>query len=67
MRNPSDLTRAELVALVEGLREVMYGGTDDDGNDTWEPDLHVNGADLVAWVADEMVKHGLVPEAGPRV
>lgn len=65
-KSPQDLTKDELVELVEGLREMMYGDADDEGNPTWNPDMEVVGADLVDWVCEEMSRRGLVPEAGPR-
>jgi hypothetical protein len=52
--------------VVVGLREMMFGGVDDDGNDVWDPEQSVEGSELVAWVAEEMARLGLVPRAGPR-
>jgi hypothetical protein len=66
VREPGDLSRAELVGLAEGLREMMYGDVDDEGNPAWEPSREVSGADLVEWVAEELARLGLVPDAGRR-
>ena len=53
--------------MVVGLREMMYGRVNDEGDDVWDPDqVCVLGADLVDWAAEEMARLGLVPEAGPR-
>ena len=60
-REPKDLSRKQLVGLVEGLRELMYGDTE-----VWNPDMEVSGSDVVEWVHLEMVALGLVPDSGPR-
>jgi hypothetical protein len=67
-RRPEDLSRDEAVAIVKGLREMMYrtcSDSPDSDIDLWDPDQSVSGADLVAWVAEEMGRHGLVPWVGP--
>lgn len=57
---------ARLIRLVEGLREMMYLDVDDDtGLPRWNPDMAVNGGDLVDWCNEELVRLGLKPEAGP--
>ena len=66
VREAGDLSRAELVGLAEGLRELMYGDVDGEGNPIWDPGREVGGADLVEWVAEEMARLGLVPPAGRR-
>lgn len=63
-RVPADLTREELVGIVDGLRAVMYGDAAADGRFVWNPDLSVSGADLVEWAGEELARHGLVPEGG---
>lgn len=65
MREVAQAT-AELASLAAGLRAMMYGGTVGDGLPTWEPDMHVSGADLVEWVGNEMNELGLIPKRGPR-
>lgn len=59
----------DLVELARGLREEMYGDEEWDGEDSrpvWNPDMPVNGGDLVEWVGEEMKRLGLVPKPGPR-
>jgi hypothetical protein len=68
-REPKDMSHQELLGLVEGLREVMYGDTEyrTEGEvETWNPDLPVSGADLIDWVTEEFRSLGLIPEPGPR-
>ena len=63
-RRPEALAAAELLHVVRGLREMMFSGVGDGGNDVWDPGhKDVSGANLVAWVDYEMSRLHLVPEA----
>jgi hypothetical protein len=69
IRTPGDLTHAELVTLVDGLRDIMYADTEyaTEGDiETWNPELEFDFNILRWWVHQEMETLGLVPEAGPR-
>ena len=60
-REPKDLSRKQLLGLVEGLRELMYADAE-----VWNPEMELNGSDVIEWVHLGMTALGLVPEAGPR-
>lgn len=63
------LALRQFTPLVRGLRQMMYGDTEwtgETGREVWNPDMEVNGGDLVGWVSEEMRWLGLVPKAGPR-
>jgi hypothetical protein len=64
-RQPEELTRDELLAVVRAVRGMLYATVDDDGSDVWDPDHPVAGADFVEGVARELERYGLVPDAGP--
>ena len=65
MKRPEDLSRDELLAIVTAVRNLMYLSVDDAGNDVFDPDQNVEGADLVEDVAFELERYGLVPAYGP--
>lgn len=56
----------DLIVLVRGLREMLYGDVGHDGEDCWNPDMEVNGGDLVGWACEEMRRLDLIPKPGPR-
>lgn len=66
-----DVTIAEALEFIRGLREVMYrrstewDGVGDMPADHWDPDDAVNGGDLVDWVGEEFERLGLTPPARP--
>jgi hypothetical protein len=55
-RQPQDLSRDELLAIVNAIRDAMY--EDYDGPN---PDKCVNGGDLVEAVGGLMANYDLVP------
>lgn len=59
----------DLIALVRGLREMLYGDVGYDGEEcigVWNPDMHVDGRELVEWAKEEMGRLDLIPKPGPR-
>jgi hypothetical protein len=62
MKRPWDLSRRELEDIVEALQEAFYLDVDDAGDNVWDPDSEVPGADLVETMDFHLEAHGLKPE-----
>ena len=65
-KKPTDLSQDELIAVVGGLLQMLYGDCDEAGNPTWAPGMYVDPKELLAWARQETKKLDLVPEAGPQ-
>jgi hypothetical protein len=62
MRRPSDLTREELVHIVEQVQRLLYLGTDAAGEAFWNPDKGWD-SETVELEAAALADAGLVPRA----
>jgi hypothetical protein len=63
---PESLSKAQLAEFVAGLSEMMFGDVDDAGKEVWNPDMEINGGDLIEWLCEEMRRLNLTPLPGPR-
>jgi len=58
-RHPAALAHRERADLLRSVQEILFFEVDETGS-RWNPDKEWN-ADTVALIADEFLKHGLVP------
>jgi hypothetical protein len=63
MRRPSDLTREELVHIVEQVQSLLYLDTDPAGEAFWNPDKGWD-SETLEFVAAVLADAGLVPRGG---
>jgi len=61
IRRVEDVPVGRLLDLVKGLRRMLYGALDEDGNDVLDPDNSVDAAELAAWAVEELRQLGLTP------
>lgn len=62
MRTAQELTRDELVAIVEALQQSLYLDFEADLIKVWNPDKEWDGADICDQLAAELARFDLVPE-----
>ena len=63
MRQAQDLSRAELVTIVDALQQALYLDFDDRSQKVWNPDKSWDGADVCDQLALLLADHGLVPQS----
>ncbi|NLS92330.1 MAG: hypothetical protein GXX96_09150 [Planctomycetaceae bacterium] len=63
-KNPAELSRDELLAVVTGVVQILYGNEQEDGSCTYAPDSVWSGADVCESLAALLEQFGLVP--GPE-
>lgn len=62
MKNPTDLSRDELTAVVTGLLQILYGREHDHGAWTYAADKEWSGSDVCEAAASLLNRFDLVPE-----
>jgi hypothetical protein len=62
MKSPASLTRDELVEIVSGLLQILYGLEKGDGSWTYAADKEWSGGDVCQDAAGLLDRFGLVPE-----
>lgn len=62
MKNPSNLTRDELVEITTGLVRILYGWQHPDGSWTYAADKEWCGGDVCEAAALLLDRFGLVPQ-----
>ena len=63
MRQAQDLSRAELVTIVDALQQALYLDFDNRNQKVWNPDKSWDGADVCDQLALLLADHGLVPQS----
>jgi hypothetical protein len=63
MNNPASLSHDQLVEIVTGIQQILYGIEHEDGSWTYELDKEWSGGDACEAVAGLLQPYGLVPEA----
>jgi hypothetical protein len=63
MKNPADLSRDELIAIVTGLFQILYGREHEDGTWTYAADKEWSGGDVCEAAAALLDQYGLLPAA----
>jgi hypothetical protein len=61
MKNPSNLTREELVEITTGIVRILYGREHADGSWTYSADKEWCGGDVCGAAALLLDRFGLVP------
>ncbi len=62
MRKPSQLTRNELVAIVDALQQALYLDADPELGMAWNPNKAWDGADICGELTGALASFGLAPE-----
>ena len=62
MRTAMELTRDELVAIVDALQQTLYLDFEADLTKIWNPDKAWDGADVCDQLAAELARFDLVPD-----
>jgi len=63
MENPARLSHRELVEIVTGVLQILYGKEHQDGSWTYAADKEWSGGDVCETAAGLLARYGLVPEA----
>ena len=63
MKNPADLDRDQLVYIVTGMMQLVYGVEHPDGSWTYAADKEWRGSDVCEAAAGLLGQFGLFPEA----
>lgn len=63
MRQANELSRAELVTIVDALQQALYLDFADRNQKVWNPDKSWDGADVCDQLALLLTNHGLVPHS----
>lgn len=63
MKNPASLSHAELLEIVTGMAQILYGIEQDDGSWTYAADKEWCGGDVCEASAGLLDRFGLLPEA----
>ena len=66
MKNPANLTRSELVRIVTGMLQILYGEKDRDGSWTYTADKEWCGGDVCQDAAGLLEDYGVMPDAVGR-
>ena len=62
MKNPADLSRDDLTAIVTGLLQILYGHEREDGSWAYAADKEWSGGDVCEAAASLLDRFDLVPE-----
>ena len=62
MQRPDDLSRQQLLQIVESVQGYLYLDLDRQGSEFWNPEKPWSGADVCDHVTRVLDEHGLVPE-----
>ena len=62
MKNPASLARDQLIEIVTGMLQILYGRWHDDGSWTYAADKEWCGGDICEAAAGLLGKFDLVPE-----
>ena len=66
MQTPDDLSRAQLITIVQTICDLLFADQDDSGAHFWNPDKEWSGADMLDVMAELLAQHGLAPpKRGP--
>ena len=63
MKNPVTLSRDQLIEIVTGMLQILYGKEHSDGSWTYAADKQWCGGDICEGAALLLDRFGLVPEA----
>ena len=63
MNNPANLARGQLIEIVTGMLQILYGKEHQDGSWTYAADKEWCGGDVCEAAAFLLGRFGLLPEA----
>ena len=63
MNNPASLSHDQLVEIVTGMLQILYGVEHEDGSWSYAADKEWSGGDVCEAAAGLLQPYGLVPEA----
>lgn len=61
MRSPNELTRRELLIIVDGLQQALYLDFDSRLTKIWNPEKEWDGAEVCDYLAALLAGFGLIP------
>ena len=61
MRSPNELTRRELLAIIDGLQQALYLDFDSRLTKIWNPDKEWDGAEVCDYLAALLAGFALIP------
>ena len=61
MRSPNELTRRELLAIVDGLQQALYLDFDSRLTKIWNPEKEWDGAEVCDYLAALLAEFALIP------